>query len=93
VITESPALYFEIQRANPHSAEILDKLNAAVREIADMIASGDQDRFRAVMEQSRSYLEEGAPDAQKNAGAADGSRQPGVHSGRHRPDDQGGHQR
>jgi len=62
VITESPALYFEIQRANPHSAEVLEKLNAAVGEIAAMVASGDQDGFRTVMERSRSYLEEGAPD-------------------------------
>jgi chorismate mutase/prephenate dehydrogenase len=61
VITESPDLYFEIQRANPHSAELFEQLKAAVGEITAMITAEDEDRFRRVMEQGRS-LDPNDPD-------------------------------
>ncbi len=58
VITESPDLYFEIQRANPHSAELIEQLKNAVRDIAGMIISEDGEGFRRVMNQGRDYLNE-----------------------------------
>ena len=56
VITENPDLYFEIQRANPHSKEIFEQLRAAVEDITGMITSEDLEGFRRVMEQGREYL-------------------------------------
>ncbi len=65
VITESPDLYYEIQRANPHSAELFEKLKAAVKDITGMITSEDLEGFRTIMNQGREYLgraEPGGPD-------------------------------
>jgi len=56
VITENPDLYFEIQRANPHSAELFRQLRTAVEEITGMVTSTDLEGFRRVMEQGRDYL-------------------------------------
>jgi chorismate mutase/prephenate dehydrogenase len=59
VITENPDLYFEIQRANPHSAELFEQLRTAVDHVTAMITSQNLKGFRRIMEQGREYLETG----------------------------------
>jgi chorismate mutase/prephenate dehydrogenase len=56
VVTENPKLYFEIQRANPFSEELFDRLRAALESITGLIISEDLQRFQEVMGRSRDYL-------------------------------------
>ena len=54
---ESPQLYFEIQRLNPHGLASLHELAAAVQKIISLVESGDEDAFVALMQRGHDYLE------------------------------------
>jgi chorismate mutase/prephenate dehydrogenase len=54
---ESPQLYFEIQRLNPHGLASLHELAAAVQKIIALVESGDEAQFVALMQRGHDYLE------------------------------------
>lgn len=56
VARESPQLYFEIQRLNPHGLRALEDLLGAVRRLTDIVRCGDEAAFVRLMEQGRLYL-------------------------------------
>lgn len=56
VITENPHLYFEIQRANPHSNEMFQQLRTALEAVTEMISLEDLEQFQEDMQRSRDYL-------------------------------------
>lgn len=56
VASESPALYFEIQRLNEHGAESLDALSAAVARLKHVVESGDAAGFEQLMLKGRAYV-------------------------------------
>jgi chorismate mutase/prephenate dehydrogenase len=58
VADESPQLYFEIQNLNPHGLAPLRELAKAVERISQVVESGDEDAFVALMERGRRYLAE-----------------------------------
>ncbi|MGQ0834560.1 MAG: prephenate dehydrogenase/arogenate dehydrogenase family protein [Gammaproteobacteria bacterium] len=58
VARESPDLYFEIQSLNDYGAESLEALAQAVERIRTAVLSRDQQRFAALMERGREYLED-----------------------------------
>ncbi|MGH8286646.1 MAG: prephenate dehydrogenase dimerization domain-containing protein, partial [Steroidobacteraceae bacterium] len=58
VARESPDLYFEIQSLNDYGAESLEALAQAVERIRSAVLSRDQQRFAALMERGREYLED-----------------------------------
>ncbi|MDP6675764.1 MAG: prephenate dehydrogenase/arogenate dehydrogenase family protein [Gammaproteobacteria bacterium] len=53
---ESPELYFEIQRLNPHGLAPLHELASAVQKIIDLVESGDEAAFVALMHRGRDYI-------------------------------------
>jgi chorismate mutase/prephenate dehydrogenase len=53
---ESPQLYFEIQRLNPHGLAPLHELAGAVQKIIDLVESGDEAAFVGLMQRGREYL-------------------------------------
>jgi chorismate mutase/prephenate dehydrogenase len=53
VVRESPAVYFEIQAANPHAPAAVTRLREALGRLADAVARGDQPGFAALMEAGR----------------------------------------
>jgi chorismate mutase / prephenate dehydrogenase len=56
VAAESPELYFEIQSLNDFGAESLNALARAVDAVRSAVFSGDQARFRALMQQGNEYV-------------------------------------
>ncbi len=56
VAEESPELYYEIQHLNDYGAESLDALARAVDAVRSAVASGNQDRFTALMRQGHEYV-------------------------------------
>ncbi len=56
VAAESPQLYFEIQRLNPHGLAPLQELAGALQKIIDQIAAGDEAGFVELMQHGRDYL-------------------------------------
>ena len=56
VASDSPQLYFEIQRLNPHGMNPLRELSNAVERITAMVEAGDEAAFVDLMERGRSYL-------------------------------------
>lgn len=58
VADESPQLYFEIQKLNPHGLAPLQELGKAVRKISEVVEAGDEDAFIALMDRGRNYLAE-----------------------------------
>jgi chorismate mutase/prephenate dehydrogenase len=56
VAAESPELYFEIQSLNDFGAESLNALARAVEAVRSAVFSGDQARFRALMQQGNEYV-------------------------------------
>ena len=56
VAGENPHLYFEIQHLNDFGAEPLDALAGAVEALREVVASGDEPAFAAMMERGRDYL-------------------------------------
>jgi len=49
VVRESPAVYFEIQAANPHAAGAVERLRGALTRLADVVARGDAAGFATLM--------------------------------------------
>lgn len=58
VADESPQLYFEIQKLNPHGISPLTELAKAVQQISKIVEAGDEAAFVQMMERGRSYLSE-----------------------------------
>lgn len=56
VADESPQLYFEIQKLNPHGMAPLRELAGAVQRITAMVEAGDEKAFVDLMERGRDYL-------------------------------------
>ena len=56
VADESPQLYFEIQKLNPHGMAPLRELSAAVQRITSMVEDGDEQAFVDLMQRGRDYL-------------------------------------
>jgi prephenate dehydrogenase len=56
VARENPDLYFEIQYHNAAGPELGRQLRNALEEILDVVARGDRERFRAIMEGGRFYF-------------------------------------
>lgn len=56
VASESPALYFEIQRLNEHGTESLEALEAAVAQLKQAVGSGDAAAFEALMLKGRAWV-------------------------------------
>lgn len=56
VAEESPELYFEIQKLNPHGLQPLQELSKAVARISTVVEQGDQDAFVDLMLRGREYL-------------------------------------
>ncbi len=53
---ESPQLYFEIQRLNPHGLVPLRELSSALQRIIDLVETGDEAAFVELMERGRDYF-------------------------------------
>ncbi|HSJ64266.1 MAG TPA: bifunctional chorismate mutase/prephenate dehydrogenase [Gemmatimonadaceae bacterium] len=53
---QEPALYGPIEMWNPGTPSVADGLQAAAREVADILASGDASRFHAMFEEVRAYF-------------------------------------
>ncbi len=56
VAGDNPRLYFEIQRLNPHGAEVLGELVAKVEKLARFVREGNEREFVQMMESGRRYL-------------------------------------
>ncbi len=56
VASESPALYYEIQRLNAYGAESLAALQSAVTQLCRIVSEGDEARFASLMTRGREYL-------------------------------------
>jgi chorismate mutase / prephenate dehydrogenase len=56
VSSESPQLYFEIQRLNDYGTEALSALLYAVERIRSVVRADDETAFTAIMERSAAYL-------------------------------------
>ena len=56
VASESPALYFEIQRLNQYGAESLDALSQAVERLRKLVETGDAAGFEQMMLTGRAYV-------------------------------------
>ena len=56
VARESPQLYFEIQKLNPHGLHALEDLVRAVQRVTEIVRTGDEPAFVRLMEQGRGYL-------------------------------------
>lgn len=52
---QSPALYGPIEMRNPRTVEVTAAFQAAARELADVLASGDQARFAAIFDEVRAF--------------------------------------
>ena len=56
VAGDNPHLYFEIQRLNPHGAEVLGELTSTLEKLSRMVGEGDEPAFVRLMENGRRYL-------------------------------------
>ena len=57
VAGDNPYLYYEIQALNDYGEAPLDALVSATQQVRDLIDSGDEKGFVALMEQGRRYLD------------------------------------
>lgn len=53
VVRESPDVYFEIQSKNPHSAEALVRLRAALDRVVAAVEAPDSNAFRTLLEEGQ----------------------------------------
>jgi chorismate mutase / prephenate dehydrogenase len=53
---QSPALYGPIEMRNPATAHVTRAFGAAVTEVAEILASGDRDRFSHLFEEVRDFF-------------------------------------
>jgi len=56
VVSENPALYFEIQHLNPQGREVLTALHDAVARLAALIEDGDEAAFVHLMQTGSAHL-------------------------------------
>lgn len=56
VAQESPQLYFAIQSENPFGLAVVEELQRAVQQIAEVVRTHDEAGFVRLMEQGRHYL-------------------------------------
>ncbi len=56
VLAEDPALYFEIQRLNPHRDAVYRAAHEALDELVGLVAAGDAGGFGAAMDAARRAL-------------------------------------
>lgn len=56
VLLEDPDLYYDIQRLNPHRAEVYKATRAALDELIDAVQEDDREEFRDVMTTARGFL-------------------------------------
>jgi len=56
VAEDNPHLYFEIQRLNPHGAEVLGELVGTVEKLSRLVRHGNEAEFVRMMESGRRYL-------------------------------------
>ena len=56
VAGDNPHLYFEIQRLNPHGAQVLGELVATVEKLSLLVSEGKEAEFVRMMESGRRYL-------------------------------------
>src|SRR6185503_19500163 len=76
VAAENPHLYFEIQHLNDYGGESLDALYAAVGRLREVVRSGDEPAFVALMEGGRKYFEASQGPLSSRGGLDPGSRAP-----------------
>jgi chorismate mutase/prephenate dehydrogenase len=57
VAGDNPYLYYEIQALNEYGGAPLEALVSAAQQVRDLVASGDEKGFVALMEQGHRYLE------------------------------------
>jgi len=53
---QSPELYGPIEMRNPQTGHVTAAFGAAAAEVADILAAGDRDRFRALFEEVREFF-------------------------------------
>lgn len=53
---QSPDLYGPIEMRNPATAHVTNAFGAAAKEVADVLASGDRDRFRRLFAEVRDFF-------------------------------------
>lgn len=58
-VAESPAVYFEIQAANPHAAAAVARFRAVLDRFADVVARGDAAGFAALMDEGKARTSRG----------------------------------
>ncbi len=56
VLSEDPALYLDIQRLNPHRAEVYRATRGALAELETLVATGDADGFRSTLAAARAVF-------------------------------------
>ena len=56
VLLEDPDLYYDIQRLNPHRADVYKSIRAALDELVDAVQEDDREEFRAVISEARQYM-------------------------------------
>ncbi|MFZ5785676.1 MAG: chorismate mutase [Acidobacteriota bacterium] len=56
VLSEDPALYLDIQRLNPHRAEVYRAAREALGELETLVAAGDADGFRSTLAAARAVF-------------------------------------
>ena len=56
VAGDNPHLYFEIQKLNPHGAEVLGELAGTVEKLSRVVREGNEAEFVRIMESGRRYL-------------------------------------
>ena len=56
VLAEDPALYFDIQRLNPHREDVYRAAREALEDLVALVGSGDLERFRATLTAARRAL-------------------------------------
>ncbi|WKN18645.1 prephenate dehydrogenase/arogenate dehydrogenase family protein [Streptomyces sp. JUS-F4] len=52
-----PEVYWDIQSANPHAAQARDSLATALRQLADLVADGQQQDLAAAFDRIRDFLD------------------------------------
>ena len=57
VAHENPRMYFEIQALNDYGLDALKALSDAATRLKELVGSGDEEGFVALMEAGRQYME------------------------------------
>lgn len=60
VARENPRLYFEIQKLNPETSQIFDRMEKAVEDLRKVVTARNPERFVQFMKRGLAYYEEGS---------------------------------